>query len=625
MTTSPIVTVPPIDSAWRLLRWQAARQPRTLIGGVVFGVLWMLCQVVWPYLLGRAIDAGLADGVRGVAPWAAGLGIVALAQAAFVVLRHRMAVSNWLTSSLSVSRLVGHHSARTGTAIKTDTSAGEVASTVVNDALRVGEMFDVTARFSGGVVAYVAVGIISLFTSVSLGLFVLLGMPVLVLVLTLFVRPLQRRQASWRAEQGALADLASDTVVGLRVLRGIGGEEQFAERYERRSAELRRKGIAVGRLASWLDGLQVLLPGLFVAVVVWFGARLVLAGEITAGELVTFYGYAVFLILPLRTTVEAAMAFTRGFVATGRVLDVLRVDRAVADPAEPHPAPVSAAEIVDVASGTVIEPGRFTALVDADGDAAAAVAQRLGRFDDRIHRDAPVLWGGVDHTRIRVKDVRSRIVVSGATPHLFTGRLRDGLDVQAARGLPRAGTADARRRRVSHALETAAAEDAVAALPGGLDEDVPERGSALSGGQRQRLSLARALLSEAEVLVLIEPTSALDANTEAMVATRLRRARGGRTTVVVTASPLLLDQMDVVRVLRGGRVIGSGTHDELLRRDDGVGANYRSVVARTLSDAEPAAGDDIDAAWTGAIDTLWQEALETGAIPVVPPDARGDD
>lgn len=622
MSTSPIVTVPPIDSALRLLRWQAARQPRTLIGGVVFGVAWMLCQVAWPFLLGRAIDAGLANGLRGVAPWAGALAGVAVAQAAFVVLRHRMAVSNWLTSSLAVSRLVGHHSARTGTAIKTDTSAGEVASTVVNDALRVGEMFDVTARFSGGVVAYVAVGILSLFTSVSLGLFVLLGMPVLVALLTLFVRPLQRRQSAWRAEQGALAGLAADTVVGLRVLRGIGGEDQFVARYRHRSDELRDRGVAVGRLASWLDGLQVLLPGLFVAGVVWMGARLVLAGEITAGELVTFYGYAVFLLLPLRTTVEAAMAFTRGFVAADRVLGVLRVDRAVADPAVPEPAPPSAAELVDVASGVVIAPGRFTGLVALDGEAAAEVARRLGRFDDRQHRDAPVLWGGVDHTRVRVRDVRSRIVVSDATPHLFTGRLRDGLDVQRARGAHRAGSADARRRRLERALDASAAHDAVASLPGGLDEPVPERGSVLSGGQRQRLSLARALMSDAEVLVLIEPTSALDATTEAMVATRLRRERAGRTTVVASSSPLLLDQMDVVCVLRGGRVIGTGSHGDLLRSDDEVAEAYRAHVARAVSDAEPAGDADLEAAWTGAIETLWQEAVETGAIPVIRPRAE---
>lgn len=615
----------PTDSPLRLLLWQAARQPATLVGGVVFGVLWMLCQVIWPYLLGRAVDAGLAEGLSGVLPWCAGLGVVAVAQALFAVLRHRMAVSNWLRSSLGVSRIVGYHSAETGAAIASDSSAGEVASTVANDALRVGEMFDVTARFSGGVVAYVAVGVITMFTSPALGLFVLLGMPVLVAVLTLFVRPLARRQAAWRREQGALTELAADTVVGLRVLRGIGGEEQFVQRYARRSADLRRRAIDVARLGSWLDALQILLPGLFVAAVVWFGARLVLAGEITPGELVTFYGYSVFLIVPLRTTVEASQAFARGFVATGRVLDVLRVQRAVRDPEHPQPAPAGRAEIVDVASGAVIEPGVFTALVDEDPDAAAEVATRLGRFDDRTHLTAPVLWGGVELTRMPVSEVRRRIVVSDATPHLFTGRLRDGLDTQSVRAPHRAGSPTARRAKIDQALGVAAAGDAVEALPGGLEEHVPERASVLSGGQRQRLSLARALLTDAEVLVLIEPTSALDANTEATIAGRLHRARAGRTTVLVTSSPLLLGRMDVIHVMRGGRVVGSGTHADLMRRDDAVGARYRRIVARSTSDAEPMAGEEIDAAWTGSIDTLWTKATETGAIRAARKEDEGDE
>jgi ABC-type multidrug transport system fused ATPase/permease subunit len=342
----------------------------------------------------------------------------------------------------------------------------------------------------------------------------------------------------------------------------------------------------------------------------------VLSGEISPGELVTFYGYSVFLIVPLRTTVEASQAFARGFVATGRVLEVLRVQRAVKDPVRPQPAPEGSAEILDVASGAVIAPGRFTALVDEDPDAAAEVATRLGRFDDSQHTIAPVLWGGIDHTTVPVREVRRRIVVSDATPHLFTGRLRDGLDTQSVRAPHRAPSPSARRAKIDQALGVAAADDAVQALPAGLEEDVPERASVLSGGQRQRLSLARALLTDAEVLVLIEPTSALDANTEATIAARLHRARAGRTTVVVSASPLLLDRMDVIHVMRGGRVVGSGTHSELLRREDPVGARYRRIVARTTSDVEPLADEELEAAWTGSIEALWTKATETGAIPV---------
>ncbi|GAB3615505.1 ABC transporter ATP-binding protein [Okibacterium endophyticum] len=621
LTSMPIggsVERPPVHSIPRFLLWQAARQPKTLILGVVFGVVWMLCQAVWPYLLGRAIDEGIDGGVAVVWMWCLALFGVAVVQAVSGMFRHRMAVSNWLRSSLGVSRVIGHHSADTGHAITATTASGEIVATVSSDALRLGQMYDVVGRLVGGIIAYLVVSAIMLVSSVPLGLTVLIGVPALGLVLAGLIRPLQKRQADWRHQTGLLTTLGADTVAGLRVLRGIGGEDEFVARYASRSQKVRKAGVRVAKLQSWLDGLQVFLPGLFLAFIVWFGARLVLDGSITAGELVAFYGYAVFLTIPIGTGVEAAQVFTRGVVAARRILDVLKIQPAAQDIQQTEKAPPTGAEIVDVASGLVVRPGRFTAIVDSDPDAAAAVATGLGRFDDTAHREAPVLWGGIPHTQVPVADIRKRIVVSDASPHLFGGSLIEGLDVLSVREPQRESTHTGRIRRVSSALSAAAATETVDALPEGLKEDIPERGRSFSGGQRQRLSLARALITDAEVLVLIEPTSAVDAHTEALIARRLRKARAGRTTVVVSASPLLLEHMDDVQVMRTGRVVGHGTHSELLRRDDGVGDLYRSVVARTTSTAEPVEPADLDAAATGSIDALWTEAVETGAIVVQP-------
>jgi ABC-type multidrug transport system fused ATPase/permease subunit len=624
MTTAPIPAPagrPPLTSVPRFLLWQASRQPKTLFGGMAFGVVWMLCQAVWPFLLGRAIDNGVAgDDPSSVWVWCLALLGVALVQAASGVMRHRMAVSNWLRASLGIGRLIGHHSAETGAAITATTASGEIVATVSSDALQLGEVFDVTARLSGGLVAYVVVSGIMLATSFQLGLAVLVGIPVLGLLLSLLIRPLQKRQAQWRQETGQLTTLGADTVAGLRVLRGIGGEEEFVARYATRSQAVRRAGVRVAGTQSWLDGLQVFLPGMFLAFIVWYGARLVLTGAITPGELVSFYGYATFLVLPLRTGIEAAQTFTRGLVAARRVLNVLRIEPAAGDRRQAGGAPTgtvppTGAELVDVASGVSVAPGLFTGIVDPSPDAAAAVATRLGRFDDSVLRDSPVLWGGVDHSTVPIRELRRRIVVSDAHPHLFGGPLLDGLDVEKGRNPARVGTETSSIRRVSKALDFAAAMETVDALPAGLKETVAERGRSFSGGQRQRRSLARALLTDAEVLVLIEPTSAVDAHTEARIATRLREARAGRTTVVVSASPLILDRMDTIQVLRNGTMVGTGTHADLLRREDAAGELYRSVVARTMNPAEPEDTDELDDASTGSIDTLWQDALQTGAIP----------
>ena len=171
--------------------------------------------------------------------------------------------------------------------------------------------------------------------------------------------------------------------------------------------------------------------------------------------------------------------------------------------------------------------------------------------------------GGVPLTHLRRREVRERIVVSDTGAALFSGRLADRLDVHGTGG-------------AEVALRTASGEDILDSLPAGVDTVVTERGRSFSGGQRQRLVLARALTVDPEILVLVEPTSAVDAHTEARIAARLREQRAGRTTVVTTSSPLLLDAVDEVAYLADGRIVAVGTHAELL---DTVPA-YRAVVTR---------------------------------------------
>ena len=219
-------------------------------------------------------------------------------QAAAGVMRHRCAVSNWLQASFRMAQVVGHHAARTGPAIKKQHSTGEVVATVSNDAMRAGGAFDITARLAGAIVSYFVVAIILLSASVTLGLVVLIGVPMLVLLIGFVIKPLQARQAVQRDEVGKLTALGADTASGLRVLRGIGGEGAFFDRYRRRSQEVRQAGVRVALPQSTLDAAQVFIPGVFVVLVTWLGARFALSGKIDTGDLVAFYGYAAFLVHP---------------------------------------------------------------------------------------------------------------------------------------------------------------------------------------------------------------------------------------------------------------------------------------------------------------------------------------
>ena len=213
-----------------------------------------------------------------------------------------------------------------------------------------------------------------------------------------------------------------------------------------------------------LDALQVLLPGLFVVVVVWIGARYAVAGTITPGELVAFYGYSAFLMIPLRTATEFANKVIRARVAATRIVHVLSIEPEVTVPDEIAPSPAAGSDLVDTRTGLRVRAGLLTAIVCEQPDDSAELADRLGMTASPI--DDEVRLGGVPLTSLDPVEVRERIVVSDTGAMLFSGPLGDGLDLT--------GHGD-----VARALDTASAADVLESLAEGLDTVVAERGRKL--------------------------------------------------------------------------------------------------------------------------------------------------
>ncbi|WP_370894462.1 ABC transporter transmembrane domain-containing protein [Janibacter sp. GXQ6167] len=563
---------PDTRSTTRYLLWLGGQQRALLILGVICGVGWMGSLALLPAVLGRAIDVGMRDGdLTQLWRWAAVLVALAVATALFGVARHWAAVHNWLTASYRTVQLVDEAVLARGPAISRTIPHGDVLAVYANDMVRIGTVYDVSARLAGAIISWCIVAGYLLTTSRDIGLLILLGGPLLLASLALIVRPLQARQAAQREEVGTMTTLAADTVGGLRILRGIGGEGLYLRRYLDQSQRVRRAGVRVAGVQAALDSAQVLLPGLFAVAVVWFGAREVVDGKVSPGELVAFYGYATFLAMPLRTVTEAVDKTIRARVAAAKVLRVLNVS-----PVEPEVStaaarrPADSVRLLDRTSGAAIHAGRLTALVSAQPEASAAIAERLGRVGAGDPSAGPVLLDGLDLATLPLSEVRQRVVVSEAEPRLFSGVLRDELTSAArVRGLAPDDEA------VLDALRVASATDVLDAVDGALDSELDEQARSLSGGQRQRVALARALLAEPETLVLIEPTSAVDAHTEARVAAALADSRRGRTTVIVTVSPLLLDVADEVLLIEGGRVVLSGTRHDLMSH-----RAYREIVIR---------------------------------------------
>ena len=537
---------------------------RTLLGGMFFGIVWMGSQAVMPAVIGTAIDRGVAAHDFGqLTLWAGVMLVIGLVQAATGIIRHRFAVTNWLTAAYRTVQLVGRQATHLGGALPRKVSTGEVVAIGTTDLSNLGQVMDVTARFSGAIVSFVLVAVILLQTSVSLGLLVLIGVPVLMLIIGPLLRPLQSRSQIQREQMGSLSNTASDIVGGLRVLRGVGGEDVFLARYKRQSQTTRSAGVQVARLQSVLDALQVFLPGFFVVVVVWVGARYAVAGTISPGELVAFYGYAAFLVIPLRTATEYANKFIRARVSAHRVCRLMALTPDLVEPAFPCPSPPMGSELYDVRTGLRVSAGELVAIVSDRPDDSAALADRLGLY--AADPDDDVRLGGVPLTSLARAEVRRRIVVSDTGAALFSGRLGDRIDIRHSG-----------HDELARALQAASADDIFEALPEGLDTEVAERGRTFSGGQRQRLVLARALTADPEILVLVEPTSAVDAHTEARIAARLLAHRAGRTTVVTSTSPLMLDAVDRVAFLQDGLIVDTASHGQLLSTNP----DYRRVVTR---------------------------------------------
>jgi ABC-type multidrug transport system fused ATPase/permease subunit len=554
---APDPGTPDSRSATHYLRWLARVHARSLIGATALVGGWMCCQALAPAVLGRALDALVDADRRALAWWTGTLLALGLVQAVSGVLGHRIAVVTWLGPAYRTVQVVTRQVTRLGATLPKRITAGEVVAVGTSDIDNMGSGIEVIGRGTAALLAVVVVATIMLQASIPLGLVVVLGVPAVMVALTPLLRRLHHRQSAHRELVGELTGRANDIVTGLRVLRGIGGEQAFARRYRDESQRVRRAGVRVGRVQSTLDAAQMLLPGLFIVVVVWLGARFALAGAITPGQLVAFFACAVFLGHPLWHLTDATHKLTRAHVSARRVVRILNLQPEITDPEHPT---TSGGELVDHTCGLVVAPGRVTALAAADPAQAAALARRLARYEE-----GEVSWGGVPLRDLPVAEVRHRILFADNGARLFGGRLRDELDVR--------GGADS--GRLAAALHTASAADVVEALDAGLDTEIADGGREFSGGQRQRLLLVRALLADPEVLILVEPTSAVDAHTEAAIAGRLARARAGRTTVVVTTSPLLLDRVDTVAFLDGHTTV-TGSHRELLRREP----RYAATVTR---------------------------------------------
>jgi ATP-binding cassette subfamily B protein len=560
-----------------LIRGLVRRHWTALCSGGIGAVVLTVAQLAQPFPLQWVIDNVIADRSGGFRLDAADVRTLWVA-GIVVVLISGVSAAGTYVAEIGLSRAgerIAHdlrvatysHLQRLSLAFHDRRQKGDLVTRLTEDANQVGELFSESiGTMTQAILILVGMAAVTFFLDPALAAVMFAVTPILGGVTVHYRRKVKAAAKSQRAREGEIASLAAESLSAMRVVKAFGGERFEHERVQDRSEERRRFGVVAAGLEARFGGAVEVIGALTVAVVLVFGTYRVAAGAMSLGALVIFVQYARKVYAPLKDIAKQSSRIAKRMARADRIAEVLGADQLLED----RPGAVTgtraggaiALEHVSFAYeparpvlGDVslrIAPGEHVAVVGSSGAGKSTIGALIARFYDPV--EGRVVIDGRDARDWSLPWLRDQIGLLLQDTVLFTGTVAENI----------AYGASATREEIVAAAQAAGAHDFIQRLPNGYDEALGPQGVGLSGGQRQRLGIARVLLRNPPILLLDEPTTGLDALSEAQLVGSLRALMRGRTTIIVTHSMALATTADRVIVVDGGRIAQDGRPSELL-------------------------------------------------------------